>query len=67
MAIFELQKAGRIKEALDIYRWFLPLLELDITARLVQNIKLAEVATGIGTEAVRAPRLPLEGEEREAV
>lgn len=64
VAIYELQKAGRIKEAVDIYRWFLPLLELDINPKLVQNIKLAEVATGIGTENVRAPRLPLFGEER---
>ena len=64
VAIYELQKAGRIQEALDIYRWFLPLLELDINPKLVQNIKLAEVATGIGTENVRAPRLPLYGQER---
>lgn len=64
VAIYELQKAGRIKEAIDIYRWFLPLLELDINPKLVQNIKLAEVATGIGTENVRAPRLILEGDER---
>jgi len=67
VAIYELQKAGRIQEALEIYRWFLPLLELDINPKLVQNIKLAEVATGIGTENVRAPRLPLIGEEREHV
>ncbi|WP_353778060.1 dihydrodipicolinate synthase family protein [Winogradskyella sp. 3972H.M.0a.05] len=67
VAIYELQKAGRIQEAVDIYRWFLPLLELDINPKLVQNIKLAEVATGIGTEHVRAPRLPLIGEERQHV
>jgi dihydrodipicolinate synthase/N-acetylneuraminate lyase len=67
VAIFNLAKAGRIDEALAIYRWFLPLLELDINARLVQNIKLAEVATGLGTEYVRAPRLPLQGAEREKV
>ncbi len=67
VAIYELQNAGRIKEAIDIYRWFLPLLELDINPKLVQNIKLAEVATGIGTENVRAPRLPLEGDERKKV
>lgn len=64
VAIYELAKAGRSDEALAIYRWFLPLLELDINAKLVQNIKLAEVATGIGTENVRAPRLPLIGDER---
>ncbi len=64
VAIYELIKAGRIKEALEINRWFMPLLELDIVPELVQNIKLAEVYTGIGTENVRAPRLPLIGEER---
>ena len=52
---------------MEIYRWFMPLLELDISPQLVQNIKLAEVATGIGTENVRAPRLPLQGAERERV
>ena len=67
VAIYELQKAGKIKEALEIYRWFLPLLELDINSKLVQNIKLAEVATGIGTENVRAPRLSLVGTERALV
>ncbi|MCD8416462.1 dihydrodipicolinate synthase family protein [Tenacibaculum finnmarkense genomovar finnmarkense] len=64
VAIFNLAKAGRGDEAREIYRWFLPLLELDINSKLVQNIKLAEVATGIGTENVREPRLPLIGEER---
>ena len=67
VAIYELAKAGRTREAIEIYRWFLPLLELDINTKLVQNIKLAEVATGIGTENVREPRLPLAGEEREKV
>ena len=67
VAIYELQKVGKIKEALEIYRWFLPLLELDINSKLVQNIKLAEVATGIGTENIRAPRLPLVGAERALV
>lgn len=67
VAIYRLQKAGKLDEALRIYRWFLPLLELDINSKLVQNIKLAEVATGIGTENVRAPRLSLIGKEREHV
>ncbi len=67
VAIYKLEKAGRHQEALEIYRWFLPLLELDINTKLVQNIKLAEVATGIGTENVREPRLPLVGTERENV
>ena len=67
VAIYELQEAGKIQEAISIYRWFLPLLELDINPKLVQNIKLAEVATGLGSETVRAPRLPLVGQEREHV
>lgn len=67
VAIYRLVKANRISEALAIYRWFLPVLELDIHAKLVQYIKLAEVATGIGTENVRAPRLKITGAERETV
>lgn len=67
VAIFNLAKSGRTQEAIEIYRWFLPLLELDINTKLVQNIKLAEVYTGIGTEYVREPRLPLYGEERKQV
>jgi 4-hydroxy-tetrahydrodipicolinate synthase len=67
VAIFRLVKAGKYEEALKIYRWFLPLLELDIHPKLVQYIKLAEQMTGIGTEHVRAPRLVLEGAEREKV
>lgn len=67
VAVFNLAKSGRSQEAIEIYRWFLPLLELDINTKLVQNIKLAEVYTGIGTEYVREPRLPLYGEERKQV
>jgi dihydrodipicolinate synthase/N-acetylneuraminate lyase len=67
VAIFRLVKAGRIAEAIQIYRWFMPLLELDIHAKLVQYIKLAETQAGIGSENVRAPRLTLVGEEREMV
>jgi len=67
VAIFRLVKAGRIEEALAIHRWFLPILELDINPQLVQNIKLAEVMTKLGTEHVRAPRKVLRGEERQRV
>ncbi len=67
VAIYRLIKAGNYKEALKIYRWFLPLLELDIHPKLVQYIKLAASHTGIGTEHVRGPRLVLVGEERKAV
>ena len=64
VAIFAYTKAGKIDEALTIYRWFLPLLELDISPQLVQNIKQCEIATGIGTGHVRKPRLILKGAER---
>jgi dihydrodipicolinate synthase/N-acetylneuraminate lyase len=67
VALYRLIKAGRIQEALAIYRWFLPLLELDIHPKLVQYIKLAEAQAGLGTEYVRAPRLRLVGEERERI
>jgi 1-pyrroline-4-hydroxy-2-carboxylate deaminase len=67
VAIYKLIKVGRIEEALEIHRWFLPLLELDLHSKLVQYIKLAEAETGLGTEHVRAPRLPLVGHERERV
>ena len=67
VAIYKLQKLGKIDQAISIYRWFLPLLELDINSKLVQNIKLAETYTGLGSENVRAPRLPLSGNERKSV
>ena len=67
VAIYRLTKAGRIEEATKIYRWFMPLLELDIHPKLVQYIKLCESEVGLGSEYVRAPRLTLVGEERERV
>jgi 4-hydroxy-tetrahydrodipicolinate synthase len=67
VAIFKLVKAGRLEEAIAIYRWFMPLLELDIHPKLVQYIKFAESKTGIGSEIVRKPRLILEGSERQRI
>ncbi|MGN6493427.1 MAG: dihydrodipicolinate synthase family protein [Agriterribacter sp.] len=67
VALYNLIKAGRFAEAIVLYRWFMPLLELDIHPKLVQYIKLAEAQTGLGSEYVRAPRLPLEGKERENI
>jgi len=67
VAIYRLVKAGHIEEATKIYRWFMPLLELDIHPKLVQYIKLCEAQVGLGSEYVRAPRLTLIGEEREQV
>lgn len=67
VAIYRLMKAGRVAEAVSIFRWFLPVLELDIHVKLVQYIKLAEAQTGLGSEYVRAPRLALAGKERERI
>jgi dihydrodipicolinate synthase/N-acetylneuraminate lyase len=67
VAIYRLIKAGRIEEARVIHRWFLPVLELDINAQLVQNIKLAEHMTELGNEYVRLPRKPLRGQERQRI
>ena len=64
VAIYQLMKQGRRDEALAIYRWFRPLLDLDVSTYLVQNIKLAEVLE-IGTnDRVRMPRMPLSGDRR---
>ncbi len=67
VAIYNLVQQKKYEEALAIYRWFMPLLELDIHPKLVQYIKLAETQAGIGSEFVRAPRLTLMGEERERI
>ncbi|MBL7994073.1 dihydrodipicolinate synthase family protein [bacterium] len=67
VVLYELVKAGRIQEALPIYRWFMPLLHLDVSNKFVQNIKLVEELVGVGSERVRPPRLTLIGEERAKV
>lgn len=65
--LYNLVKSGNLEAATKLYRWFMPLLEMDIHPKLVQYIKLAESFTGIGTEYVREPRLPITGEERERI
>jgi 1-pyrroline-4-hydroxy-2-carboxylate deaminase len=64
VAIYRLMKEGKYAEALEIYRWFRPLLDLDVSTYLVQNIKFAEALAIGSNERVRAPRMPLEGEQR---
>jgi len=65
--LWELMTAGRWEEARDVYRWYMPLLHLDTHVKFVQYIKLAIQECGLGSEWVRAPRLPLTGKEREDV
>ena len=67
VAVFELAQKGEFQRAREIWRWFLPLLRLDTIPTLVQCIKFAEQLAGRGSERVRAPRLPLEGQQREYV
>jgi 1-pyrroline-4-hydroxy-2-carboxylate deaminase len=65
--LWELTLRGEWEKARDLYRWFTPLLHLDVHPKFVQYIKLAIQECGLGTEWVRAPRLPLAGAEREQV
>jgi dihydrodipicolinate synthase/N-acetylneuraminate lyase len=67
VAIYRLAKAGRYLEALEIYRWFRPLLDLDVSTNLVQNIKLSEVHAIGSSDRCRLPRMALSGAERERV
>jgi 4-hydroxy-tetrahydrodipicolinate synthase len=65
--LWDLASSGRYDEAVKVYRWYTPLLHLDTHPKLVQYIKLAMAETGLGSEVVRAPRLPLVGREREEI
>ncbi len=65
--LWELMQAGEWAKAVEVYRWFTPLLHLDVHPKFVQYIKLAVQETGLGKEWTRAPRLPLTGAERKAV
>lgn len=67
VALYKLMKAKRFDEALKLYQWFMPLLHLDVSTKLVQNLKLVETLAGVGNENVRRPRQPLQGAERERV
>jgi dihydrodipicolinate synthase/N-acetylneuraminate lyase len=65
--LWDLALAGKWREARELYRWYTPLLHLDTKVKLVQYIKLAMQETGLGSEMTRAPKLPLEGAEREEI
>jgi 4-hydroxy-tetrahydrodipicolinate synthase len=65
--LFELCMAGRFADARELYRLLTPAFHLDTQVKLVQYIKFAEHAVYGAPEWVRAPRLPLVGEERKRV
>jgi 4-hydroxy-tetrahydrodipicolinate synthase len=65
--LWDLTVEGRWEEARALYRWYTPLLHLDVSTKLVQNIKLAMQEADLGSEWVRAPRLQLAGAERARV
>lgn len=67
VALFDLMKAGQWAEALKLYQWMTPMLHLDVSNKLVQNLKLIDALVGVGSEHMRRPRLPLIGAEREFV
>jgi 4-hydroxy-tetrahydrodipicolinate synthase len=66
-ALWDLAVSGRWEEARALYRWYTPLLHLDTKIKLVQYIKLCMAEVGLGSEVTRAPRLSIEGAEREEV
>ncbi|MCF8160354.1 MAG: dihydrodipicolinate synthase family protein [Polaromonas sp.] len=67
VALYDLMKAGKFAEALKLYQWMTPMLHLDVSTKLVQNLKLIDVVAGVSTEHMRRPRLPLVGAEREFI
>lgn len=64
VAIYRLMQEGRRDEALAIYRWLRPMLDLDVSTYLVQNLKLVEALVTGTNDRVRMPRMPLSGERR---
>jgi len=66
VALFEQARQGGMEKAFELYRWFLPLLRMDVVVKFVQLIKLVQQEVGMGSERVRPPRLILAGAEREA-
>ena len=65
--LWELLQRGEWAKAREVYRWFTPLMHLDVHVKFVQYIKLAVQECGLGREWTRAPRHPRTGAERKAV
>lgn len=64
--LYELAREGGAGAAMDLYAWLLPLLRMDTVPKFVQLIKLMQERVDMGSERVRAPRLVVEGAERDA-
>ncbi|MEZ2349834.1 dihydrodipicolinate synthase family protein [Caballeronia sp. RCC_10] len=65
--LIDLAVAGNYEQARKLYRVLIDLFHLDTHVKLVQYIKLAENITAGYSENVKAPRLKLEGDERQKV
>jgi 1-pyrroline-4-hydroxy-2-carboxylate deaminase len=65
--LFGCAAAGRWDDALALRRWLAPLQRVVADGAPVQAVKLAQQLVGVGGEAVRAPRLPLDGADRALV
>lgn len=65
--LWELTRKQEWAKARELYRWFTPLLHLDVHPKFVQYIKLAMQECGLGSEWVRTPRLTLAGAERKEI
>jgi 4-hydroxy-tetrahydrodipicolinate synthase len=63
VALFEAARQGDAARADALYAWFLPLLRLDAEPKFVQLIKWVQAREGRGSDMVRAPRLPLAGDD----
>jgi 4-hydroxy-tetrahydrodipicolinate synthase len=63
--LLKLAVNGEYDKARALYRALIDLFHLDTHVKLVQYIKLAESITAGYAETVKAPRLALEGEERQ--
>lgn len=63
--LFNFAQRGQHDKAFELYRWFLPLLRMDVVPEFVHLIKLVQAEVGFGSERVRPPRLALAGAARE--
>ena len=65
--LWDAATAGDYKRAVEIYRWYMPMLHFDSRPKLVQYVKYTCQLAGYGNERTRPPRLEITGEEREHI